>query len=72
MHQTSCLTDEARWTHRKALERRFGLPRGLLLNDETGRESLIARAITSTGLDGATLERLNHILTVTVADWIKK
>ncbi len=57
------------WTHRQALERRFGLPQGLLRGAGKQHDSAIARAVASTGLDGATLERLCRILTVTVGDW---
>lgn len=72
MQQTTHRTFEHRWTHREALERRLGLPRGLLLYGAQHQDSLIARLVASSGLDGAMLERLRRLLAVTVGDWVRK
>ena len=62
----------SRWTHGMALERRFGLPRGMLLADATHGECVVSRVLSAAHLDGATLDQLASILTVTVRDWLRK
>ena len=61
-----------RWTHGKALERRFGLPRGMLLTNATHGDSVVKRILSAARLDGALIDQLAGILTVTVRDWLRR
>ena len=55
-----------------ALERRLGLPRGMLLVGPRDGDSVINRVLSAAHLDSATLDQLASILTVTVRDWLRK
>jgi hypothetical protein len=57
------------WTHGMGLERRYGLPRGMLLSNSTDTGPILARVLDGARLDGATLNRLAGILAVTVREW---
>jgi|KBSMisStaDraftv2_1062788.scaffolds.fasta_scaffold3352797_1 hypothetical protein len=73
MQQTEIHPDHpAHWTHGMALERRLGLPRGMLLVGPRDGDSVINRVLSAAHLDSATLDQLASILTVTVRDWLRK
>ena len=63
---------QARWTHGMALERQFGLPRGMLVSRASNAEKLVDRALAATRIDSATLGYLTRILTITVQDWVRR
>lgn len=63
---------QTRWTHGKALERRFGLPRGMLLANAAHGHSVVKRVLRAARLDGAMIDQLAGILTITVRDWLRK
>ena len=62
----------ARWTHGMALERQFGLPRGMLVSQAPNAATMVDRALAATRLDGTTLGYLTSILTITVQDWVRR
>ena len=55
-----------------ALERRFGPPRGMLIADAPGAETLVHRAVAATRLDGETLGNLTRILLTSVRHWLRR
>jgi hypothetical protein len=55
-----------------ALERRFGLPRNMLLSNVPNSDSLLERVLAGTHLHSPTLDQFTRILAVTVRDWVRK
>ena len=52
-----------------ALERTYGLPRGMLVSRAPDADTIIDRVLTASHLDCDVLRRLTRILTATVRDW---
>ena len=60
------------WTHGNALERRFGLPRGMLLANAAHGDSAVKRVLSAARLKGAMIDQLAGILQVTVREWLRR
>ena len=69
---TSATSQRTRWTHGKALERRFGLPRGMLLSNAAHGDSVVKRVMSAARLDGAVIDQIAGILKVTVREWLRR
>ena len=70
MRQTACGGNKAQsWTHGMALERTYGVPRGMLLSRAPNADTLLERVLAATRIDGDALRQLTRMLTVTVRDW---
>ena len=63
---------QTRWTHGRALERQFGLPRGMLLTHAAHGESVVKRVLSAARLDGALIDQLAGMLTITVREWLSR
>ena len=61
-----------RWMQGMALERQFGLPRGMLPSRAPDAETRVDRVLAPSPLEGATLGYLAHMLTITVQDWTRR
>jgi hypothetical protein len=73
MQQTALHNGQARrWTHDKALERRFGQLRGMLLTNAAHGESTGKRVLSAARLDGAMVDQLAGMLAVSVRDWLRR
>ena len=73
MQQAASQTNRyPRWTHGMALERQFGLPRGMLLSQATDPATMVDRMLAATRLDGDTLGHLSQMLTITIQDWVRR
>ena len=73
MQQTALRNGQAKmWTHGKAFERGFGLPRGMLLTNAVHGDFAVKRVLRGVRLDGAMIGQLAGILTVTVRDWLRR
>lgn len=64
--------EHARWTHGMALERQFGLPRGMLVSHAPNPATMVNRVLAAARLDRETLGHLTRMLTVTVQDWVRR
>ena len=60
-----------RWTHGMGIERRMGLPRGMLLSQAPDAGTLVDRVLARCQLDGRALRYLAGMLTITVRDWMR-
>ena len=73
MQINTCRANErSRWTHGMALERRFGLPRGMLIAQAPNPKTLVDRVLATTHLDGDTLGNLTRILATSVQHWTQR
>ena len=71
MQEFNCnVIKRPQWTHAMALERRLGLPRGMLLSRAPDAQTPVTRVLALSRLDGVMLRHFTHMLRVTVKDWM--
>ena len=59
------------WTNGMGIERRMGLPRGVLLSQAPDADTLVDRVLAMSRLNGRALPYLTGMLTITVKDWMR-